>query len=54
LKNNSELIFENILDGKGLRWEKIPETNEPRPDYHVWLEGSEIIIEIKQLELTKK
>jgi hypothetical protein len=49
MKTKSEGLFEGFLATNNLPFEKIKEDTTPRPDYCVFVGGSEIIFELKEL-----
>jgi hypothetical protein len=55
-KTSSEKQFEQLCEFRGVRYEPIPRAQDFRtPDYRIWLnEENEIIVEVKQLDLTKE
>jgi hypothetical protein len=55
-KTLSEELFEQLCKVRGVRFEPIPRTKIFRtPDYRIWLNKTEeVIIEVKQLDLTKE
>ncbi len=50
IKTKSENIFEEFCKKNNLQWEKIPERDEPTPDYKVFLNAGTVIFEIKQID----
>jgi hypothetical protein len=47
----SEQQFEHFCDTKGIRWDRIPESDMRLADYRVWLDKNVVIAEVKQLDL---
>ena len=50
IKTKSETMFEEFCNLNKLRWQKIPERNQPTPDYKVTLNTQTIIFEVKQID----
>ena len=51
MKTESESLFEKLCNNKSIKFEPIPtEENLRTPDYRIWLNTTEIIAEIKQME----
>ncbi|MCB9113292.1 MAG: hypothetical protein H6634_18765 [Anaerolineales bacterium] len=54
MKTESETLFEKLCSEKRIPFEPIPtEENLRTPDYRIWLNTTEIIVEVKQMELNK-
>ena len=54
-KTESEALFERLCALRGLECESVPRVqNQQTPDYRVLLDGSRILVEIKQLDPTPK
>lgn len=54
MNTESEKLFERLCNNKSIKIEPIPtEENLRTPDYRIWLNTTEIIAEIKQMELNK-
>src|SRR6266496_1403765 len=50
----SEQLFERLCDIQAVQWERIATTSAMRtPDYNIWLGSTKVIIEVKQLDLSK-
>jgi len=50
----SEQLFERLCDIRAVQWERIRTASNMRtPDYAIWLGSTKVIIEIKQLNLSK-
>lgn len=50
IKTKSETIFEGFCNSNDLQCEKIPEGEQPTPDYMVVLNAQTVIVEIKQID----
>ena len=54
MKTESETLFEKLCSEKRIQFEPVPtEENLRTPDYRIWLDTIEIIVEVKQMELNK-
>ena len=54
MKTKSEKLFEKLCVSKSIKFESIPTVENLRtPDYRIWLNSMEIIVEIKQMEWNK-
>lgn len=50
----SEQLFEQLCDARKIRWERIPTADNIRmPDYRVWLNSNEVVVEVKQMDMSK-
>ncbi len=49
-KTISEQIFEDFCAQNRVDFQRIPESSEKTPDYHIQIDGAAIAVEIKQLE----
>lgn len=49
-KTKAESVFEEFCSRNGISWEKIPEGEQPSPDYRVVLNGQAVLVEIKQID----
>ncbi len=54
IKTKSETIFEEFCNSNNLLWEKIPECDQPTPDYKVVINTETVIFEIKQIDKDDK
>ncbi|MGI0014738.1 MAG: hypothetical protein ACREBU_15050 [Nitrososphaera sp.] len=50
VKTKAESIFKEFCDFNNIFWEKIPEGEQPTPDYRVVLNGQTVLIEVKQID----
>jgi hypothetical protein len=50
----SEQIFERFCMERGLNFNRIPEGESKSPDYHILVNSSKIIIEVKQIDANKE
>jgi len=51
MKTESEILFEELCKNREVRFSRIKTSNvSRRPDYRIWLDDTEVIIEVKQLE----
>lgn len=48
MQTESENIFERYLEERNLAWNRVPTSNEPRPDYHVQHGDITCLFEVKQ------
>jgi hypothetical protein len=48
MATTSEQLFEVLYEQIAVKWVRIPEANERRPDYKIYTNGTRIITEIKQ------
>ena len=54
MKTESEILFEKLCSEKRIQFEPIPtEENLRTPDHRIWLDTTEMIVEVKQMELNK-
>ena len=51
MKTLSENLFEKICSNLHIKFERISEESEPRPDYLIDLNGIKVVAEIKQIDL---
>jgi hypothetical protein len=49
-RTDSERIFEQFLRDNGIAFERVIETDSPRPDYAVTASGAKLLFEIKELD----
>ena len=50
MQTKSEQLFEAFCEQIAVEWKRIPESNERRPDYEIYANGTRIIAEIKQID----
>lgn len=50
----SEQIFERFCTERGLNFNRIPQVEIKSPDYYLVLSGSNVVIEVKQIDATKE
>ncbi len=49
-KTTSEMLFEQFCESNSLLYERVPEGNDPSPDYCVKLEAGHVYFEVKEIE----
>ena len=49
-ETESERAFEQYLDGQKVKWERLPETGRPQPDYAVRHAGARCAFEVKEFD----
>ena len=49
-QNKSETLFQTLCDAVGMRWSRVPEEAEKRPDYWISVGKLRILAEVKQLD----
>jgi len=50
----SELLFEKFCQARGIPHERIPTGTAKTPDYNIYLDGTKIVIEVKEIEANPK
>lgn len=50
IKTKAESIFEEFCALNNILWEKIPEGEQPTPDYRVVLNDQTVLVEVKQID----
>lgn len=53
-KTLSEGLFEKFCDDHGIRYDKIMPSNNPTPDYDIYLGSQKIVCEVKQIDLNEE
>ncbi|MCK4873617.1 MAG: hypothetical protein KAS72_12920 [Phycisphaerales bacterium] len=50
-RTKSELLFEELCDGQGLNYARLPELHDrQQPDYELTTRGHRVVVEVKQIE----
>jgi hypothetical protein len=52
--NKSETLFEAFCNQVGVRWRRVPESSEKRPDYEIFPHEVRVVVEVKQLDPTPR
>ena len=50
VRTESENEFERYLDGQGIAWSRVPETDQRQPDYSVQQDGTTCVFEVKEFD----
>ena len=45
----SELLFEKFCKSSGIKYERIPEASAKTPDYYIYLDGTRVAVEVKEM-----
>lgn len=53
MKSKSEQLFEDYCSSKAIKFEKIGEEAQSRPDYMITINGINIVVEVKQIDPNK-